>query len=61
MIGQGEEFAAVARIKGDMPKKVLITGTLEAKPFSRELAVKGISDKAAYLPRAWAKALRASV
>src|SRR5262245_2562707 len=51
LICQGEELAAVARVDGDLPEKVRISGTLEGKEFSRDLEVKQAREKAAYLPR----------
>lgn len=55
MVSQGEEVAAVARVSGAMPKRVLVSGNVDGKPFSRELEVKGATAKAGYLPRAWAR------
>ena len=55
LISQGEELAAVARFTGDLPDKVRISGKLEGKEFVRDLAVKDVREKAAYLPRSWAK------
>src|SRR5262249_17290709 len=54
---QGEELCAVARIGPDreLPKEVTVRGTLEGKPFTSTLPVKGVAGNAGYLPRTWAK------
>jgi hypothetical protein len=55
LVSQGEELAAVARFKGQPPARLRVRGLLEGKQFVRELAVKEVRDRAAYLPRSWAK------
>jgi hypothetical protein len=54
-LAQGEEIVAVARIDKDVPSAVVIRGKLNARPFEKELAVRGVADKADYLPRTWAR------
>lgn len=56
-IAQGEELFAVARlIRPDaMPATLVVSGTLDGEPFSRELTVKDVAGGAGYLPRTWAK------
>ncbi|MCI0684634.1 MAG: FecR domain-containing protein, partial [Gemmataceae bacterium] len=65
-LAQGEEICAYTRGPTDkfaIPKKVIVTGRLEGKPFHRELEVRSDSrgtgyipaPSAAYLPRTWAK------
>jgi hypothetical protein len=56
-LAQGEEVAAVARLgaKDKLPETVTVNGTLDGKPFLRELAVKDVAAKADYLMRTWAK------
>ena len=53
----GEEVCAVTRLDGDgeLPQTLTVHGTLNGRPFERELAVKGVADRAGYLPRTWAK------
>jgi hypothetical protein len=56
-LAQGEELAAVARLGAgdkDLPQAVTVHGTLDGRPFERELAVQGVAAKADYLPRTWA-------
>jgi hypothetical protein len=55
LLTQGEELAAVARLKGDLPKKVRIKGSLAGREFVRDLEVANVRQKADYLPRSWAK------
>lgn len=65
-LAQGEEICAYTRGPTDkfaLPKKMLITGRLDGKPFQDELEVRANSratgyipaPSAAYLPRTWAK------
>jgi len=56
-LAQGEELCAFTRIdaKGALPEKVTISGKVNGKPFTRELAVKDVAPNAGYIPRAWAK------
>ncbi len=63
-LAEGEEICAFTRGPSDslaLPKKVLITGRLNGKPFHRELAVPEqnrpgiLPHGAAYIPRTWAK------
>ncbi|MGL4554257.1 MAG: VIT domain-containing protein, partial [Gemmataceae bacterium] len=55
LVCQGEELAAVCRVEGELPAEVRVTGTLDGKPFARDLEVKDAAGKAEYLPRSWAK------
>lgn len=56
-IVQGEEICAVTRLaaKQKLPKSVAVTGLLDGKPWRRTVRVAGVSEKADYLPRTWAK------
>jgi hypothetical protein len=56
-LAQGEELAAVARVAGGdrLPEVVTVRGTLDGRPFERDLPVKDVAPKAGYLPRTWAK------
>jgi ferric-dicitrate binding protein FerR (iron transport regulator) len=55
-LAQGEAICAIARIDRDhLPETVTITGSVDGKPFKREVPVKEIPKKADYLPRTWAK------
>jgi tetratricopeptide (TPR) repeat protein len=55
MIGQGEELAAVARVTGEMPEAIRITGKLDGKEMVREFEIRDLHAGAGYLPRSWAK------
>src|SRR5262249_6879058 len=54
---QGEELAAVARVPEDrpLPRAVRISGTLDGRPYEREIPVAQVSTEAGYLPREWAR------
>ncbi len=56
-LADGEEFCAVTRVVGNrpLPKSVVVTGSLDGRPFERELTVANVSPDADYLPRQWAK------
>ena len=61
-VAQGEEICAFTRgptDKFELPKKVLVTGRLDGKPFRREVEVidriEVLSRDSGYLPRTWAK------
>jgi hypothetical protein len=56
-LAQGEEVCAVTRVAADVPvpETVTVSGTLDGKPFTKELAVKDAAAHADYLPRTWAK------
>jgi hypothetical protein len=56
-VAQGEEVAGVARVEAGrpLPAAVVVEGTLEGRPFSRELKVERVREKAGYLPRTWAR------
>jgi ferric-dicitrate binding protein FerR (iron transport regulator) len=56
-VAHGEELAAIARIDGGTvpPEAVIITGTLDGRPFRRELPVRDVAAGAGYLPRTWAQ------
>jgi tetratricopeptide (TPR) repeat protein len=56
-LAQGEELWAVARLEAGqgLPDSVIVTGTVDAKPFRRVLPVKEAVGPAEYLPRTWAK------
>jgi ferric-dicitrate binding protein FerR (iron transport regulator) len=57
-MAQGEELCAIARIDpevGVLPESVSVSGTLDRKPFTQQLKVDNVADKADYLPRTWAK------
>ncbi|KPK78876.1 MAG: hypothetical protein AMJ81_14645, partial [Phycisphaerae bacterium SM23_33] len=56
-IAQGEELCAVARFDREvmLPAAVTVTGTLDGKPYSRQIAVQEVAGGADYLPRFWAK------
>jgi hypothetical protein len=45
----------LARFKGEPPAKLRVRGLLEGKQFVRELEVKEVGQRAAYLSRSWAK------
>ena len=53
-IAQGEELCAVARVR-TMPDALTITGMLDGEAFERTVRVEKPADKAAYIPRTWAK------
>ena len=53
-LAQGEELCAVTRWQ-TMPDAVRITGSLGGEKFERTVRVEKIADKAAYIPRTWAK------
>jgi hypothetical protein len=56
-IADGEEFCAAMRIaRGkQMPRSVVVEGSLDGKPFNRELKVEDVAAAADYLPRQWAR------
>ena len=57
-LAQGEELCAVARAEGKgvaWPAAVVVSGTLNGKPFHRRFAVAGVVPKADYLPRTWGR------
>src|SRR5262249_40830712 len=60
-IAQGEEICAFTRgpsEKFDLPKKVLVTGRIDGKPYRGEIEVGrsgNLPHEAGYLPRTWAK------
>jgi tetratricopeptide (TPR) repeat protein len=56
-VAQGEELCAVARLGPGVkaPAAVTVRGTLEGQAFERVLPVKDVAERAAYLPRTWAK------
>ncbi|MBM80665.1 MAG: hypothetical protein CMJ78_08740 [Planctomycetaceae bacterium] len=56
-IVQGEEFAAVARLRDDakLPSELLVTGQLNGKTVEFRVPVKKVEGDASYLPRTWAK------
>ncbi len=58
VVAQGEELTAIARAEGKdvgFPETVTVTGTLEGKPFRREVRVAGVTSGAGYLPRTWGR------
>ena len=55
-VAQGEEVFAVARLQdGRLPKRLVVTGTLDGQPFRRELAADSVDDGARAICRTWAK------
>ena len=54
-LAQGEEICAFTRTQGSLPEKVVVTGKLNGKAFTKTLAVKDVAGGAGYLPRTWAK------
>jgi len=58
-LSQGEEICAFTRrdaVKGEkLPARVVVTGTLDGKPFRRVMPVEKAQAGADYLPRTWAK------
>ena len=57
-LAQGEELYAVARSEDKdnrWPASVVVTGTLNGKPFRRELPLSRVATKADYLPRTWGR------
>ena len=57
-VAQGEELCAVARAAGkesSWPASVVVSGTLDGKPFRREFAVAAVVPGADYLPRTWGR------
>lgn len=56
---QGEEVCAITRLDSSkmeqLPKSVIVSGTLDGNPFVRELKVEKEVAGADYLPRTWAK------
>src|SRR5262249_24789230 len=55
LVNQGEELCALARVDGPGPETVVIRGTLNGRPYERELPVRDVTPNAGYLPRTWAK------
>lgn len=58
LLAQGEELCAVTRVDpktGAIPGKVIVSGKLDGKPFTRSFAVQHVLDGAGYLPRTWGK------
>src|SRR5260370_1273212 len=57
LAAHGEEVCAVTRLGAaeKLPQTLTVRGTLDGRPFERELAVKDVAAKAGYLPRTWAK------
>ena len=55
-IVHGEEIIAIARYQGaPLPGQVTIRAKLNGQEIIQQLAVDGVSEKADYLPRMWAK------
>jgi ferric-dicitrate binding protein FerR (iron transport regulator) len=56
-LAQGEEVCAVTRLepKEEMPKSLVVRGSVAGKPYERVLAVRDATPQADYLPRTWAK------
>src|SRR5262249_52737259 len=56
-LAQGEELCAIARVgaKDPLPAKIIVSGTVDGKPFVREVPVQDVARGAGYLPRTWAK------
>src|SRR5438105_9540577 len=44
-----------ARTQGQLPEKVIISGKLDGKAFTKTLELKSVVAGAGYLPRTWAK------
>src|SRR5262249_2171383 len=57
LAAQGEEVVGICRVDDDeeLPASVRISGTVGGKQIVRDLPVKNATQKAAYLPRAWAR------
>lgn len=58
-LAQGEEICAITRVDGrkkeGLPTMVKVSGTLNGKPWARQLEVINPPGGADYLPRTWAK------
>jgi ferric-dicitrate binding protein FerR (iron transport regulator) len=54
-IAHGEEIMAITRIGDELPKSVVVKGTLDGKLFERVLPVRDAKPNALVLPRTWAK------
>src|SRR5206468_232652 len=55
-VAQGEEVCAVTRVEGaELPRAVVVRGTLDGKKLERVLQVQNATERADYLPRTWAK------
>ena len=56
-VRNGEELSAVTRLDGGAapPREVAVTGMLDGKPFTQNIAVSEEHGKADYLPRMWAR------
>src|SRR5205085_8779337 len=57
-LAQGEELCAVTRsnlAEKDWPASVIVTGTLDGKPYRRELKIADLGREAGYLPRTWGR------
>jgi ferric-dicitrate binding protein FerR (iron transport regulator)/tetratricopeptide (TPR) repeat protein len=57
ILAQGEELCAIARLPAGarLPKSVRITGTIDGRPYQRELSISSPHPGANYLPRTWAR------
>jgi ferric-dicitrate binding protein FerR (iron transport regulator) len=61
LVAQGEEVCAVARIDPSpdgalrLPASAVVTGTVDGRPFRKEIPVRDVAPNADYLPRTWAK------
>jgi Tfp pilus assembly protein PilF len=57
-LAQGEELCAVTRTiiaEKDWPASVIVTGTLDGKPYRRELKIAELGREAGYVPRTWGR------
>jgi ferric-dicitrate binding protein FerR (iron transport regulator) len=56
-LAQGEEVCAVTRLeaKEEMPKSLVVRGSVAGTPYERVLAARDATPQADYLPRTWAK------
>ena len=54
-VSQGEELCAITRVDKELPESVVVSGTINGKPFRETVPVKNVAAKADYLPRTWAK------
>ena len=57
-VAQGEELCAIARcdgIDGPLPEKLIVVGTLDGKPYRREIKIEKVKAGADYLPRTWGR------
>lgn len=56
-VADGEEICAIARMSKDaeLPESLVVSGKLNGKTWNRTVQVTGVTRKANYLPRSWAR------